>query len=829
MPDIVTDISINQNWNARKGANNPVTFTFTQSSAAFDITTYTFSVQLRKFGSSANLLNLTEGSGVTNNGAAGTLNVVFTSANLTDLVANDYYWQMTVVHPDTFSYLWFQGTFKLNAETYTGDLTTAVSGTIDVNSTTINTAITLGVNGGGTLTNGNGTTANGTAVDLGGTATSTVNLNFKQNDFGLVATTATTSNLDTNYKTALYQSTVQSYINDYAYTDASESNFAFAFASLYASNSPLQTGWAANYVDGSGNFTGFRVSNSGLSIDVGSDATGDTYYRNSSGYFTRLPVGADGTVLTLAGGLPSWAAPSGGGWALSAITAATGANTINNAANAQEWQWNTLGAGTGLLLSSSSTAAASNTQTVLRVNQTGANATSTQTTYGGYFSNTKTGTSSTNVAAYFDASGGTTNYSIQTGTAPLLINNARMFTVATSNLFLGVTAGNLTMTGVENVGIGTNAGAAITTANRNTYVGYNAGATQISGFNNTFIGNSAGRLTTGSANTFIGKSAGEITAAGASNVAVGSGSLIANVSGGSNVAIGTSAMSANTAGSNTAIGTSALLYNTTGTRITAIGMNTFAGVGVTAPTDSVAIGHNALFSCQGTKNIGLGTETLSINASGTDNVAIGVNAGDFYVSGSLNVLIGSQVCIGDAGTNSQGSDNVIIGFRSGYYNTGSSNISIGSKNNDSVAGIISGSNKIIIGTSLIDVATSISNTLQIQNAIFGTNNSATGTTVSSGNIGLYTVAPSARLHLPAGTATASTAPLKFTTGTNNTTAEAGAMEYNNTFHLTNSDATRRHIVLAPNTTKVTAAAPYTNDGYIVMNIGGTDFNIMTTA
>lgn len=70
---------------------------------------------------------------------------------------------------------------------------------------------------------------------------------------------------------------------------------------------------------------------------------------------------------------------------------------------------------------------------------------------------------------------------------------------------------------------------------------------------------------------------------------------------------------------------------------------------------------------------------------------------------------------------------------------------------------------------------------------------------------------------------------KLTTGTNLTTAEAGAIEYNNTFHVTNSDAIRRHIVTAQNATKVTASAPYTNDGYIIINIGGTDFKVMTTA
>lgn len=75
---------------------------------------------------------------------------------------------------------------------------------------------------------------------------------------------------------------------------------------------------------------------------------------------------------------------------------------------------------------------------------------------------------------------------------------------------------------------------------------------------------------------------------------------------------------------------------------------------------------------------------------------------------------------------------------------------------------------------------------------------------SNGNVGFGVTPATAVIHLKAGTATASTAPLKFTSGTNLTTAEAGVFEYNNTPHFTNSDATRRHVVLAPNTTKVTA-------------------------
>lgn len=47
-------------------------------------------------------------------------------------------------------------------------------------------------------------------------------------------------------------------------------------------------------------------------------------------------------------------------------------------------------------------------------------------------------------------------------------------------------------------------------------------------------------------------------------------------------------------------------------------------------------------------------------------------------------------------------------------------------------------------------------------------------------IALGGVTPSATLTLPAGTATANTAPLKFTSGTNLTTAEVGTIEYNGT-------------------------------------------------
>lgn len=59
-----------------------------------------------------------------------------------------------------------------------------------------------------------------------------------------------------------------------------------------------------------------------------------------------------------------------------------------------------------------------------------------------------------------------------------------------------------------------------------------------------------------------------------------------------------------------------------------------------------------------------------------------------------------------------------------------------------------------------------------------------------------TTVATAQLHIAAGTASASTAPLKFTSGTSNTTAEAGTFEYDGTyFYGTPSGTTRKKIMV----------------------------------
>lgn len=75
--------------------------------------------------------------------------------------------------------------------------------------------------------------------------------------------------------------------------------------------------------------------------DDTSGATGDIYYRNSSGYFTRLGVGSSGDVLTVSSGLPSWQASGGG-----APFADTTAIVKNNSDNTKQLKFDLSGIST---------------------------------------------------------------------------------------------------------------------------------------------------------------------------------------------------------------------------------------------------------------------------------------------------------------------------------------------------------------------------------------------------------------------------------------------------------------------------------------------------
>jgi len=64
-----------------------------------------------------------------------------------------------------------------------------------------------------------------------------------------------------------------------------------------------------------------------------------------------------------------------------------------------------------------------------------------------------------------------------------------------------------------------------------------------------------------------------------------------------------------------------------------------------------------------------------------------------------------------------------------------------------------------------------------------------------------------------------------------TTPDAGLQLYDTTLNSPDvyNGTAWHHQVIAPNSTKVTAGAPYTNDGYVEVKIGGVTFKLMTTA
>ncbi len=149
-----------------------------------------------------------------------------------------------------------------------------------------------------------------------------------------------------------------------------------------------------------------------------------------------------------------------------------------------------------------------------------------------------------------------------------------------NNTFLGVNAGNFTMTG-----FGNNAAMGVGTLSSNTEGGFN-----------TAIGNSALlNNTTGIDNTASGVGALQANTTGNFNTATGVVALGSNRTGGDNTAVGEGALYTNgTGGSNTAIGARALFSNSTGSNNTAIGTGADVFRAFAVLNNATAIGNGAV-------------------------------------------------------------------------------------------------------------------------------------------------------------------------------------------------------------------------------------------
>jgi hypothetical protein len=172
-----------------------------------------------------------------------------------------------------------------------------------------------------------------------------------------------------------------------------------------------------------------------------------------------------------------------------------------------------------------------------------------------------------------------------------------------------------------------------------------------------------------------------------------------------NTFMGVGAGKSNVSGNrNSAFGQSTLLSNTTGIRNTAGG--------------STALQNNTT----GVQNTALGVSVLQNNTIGSDNTSIGYRSMLANTSGNTNTAIGESALQ----LLTTGSNNVALGYRSGL------NLTTGSKN-------------IMIGYNINATSSSATNSLNIGNLIFGTGLDGSGNIISSGNVGIGTTTPYARL------------------------------------------------------------------------------------
>lgn len=263
----------------------------------------------------------------------------------------------------------------------------------------------------------------------------------------------------------------------------------------------------------------------------------------------------------------------------------------------------------------------------------------------------------------------------------------------TSNTALGALAGRDLTTGDFNVFIGNEAGRENTTTNGNVAIGYSTFDDCNNCSNNIAIGQSvmtSNSLSGANQNVFIGTSVGTAITTADLNVGIGYLAFDAHTGGASNVAIGAGSMGS----------------DTTGTENTAIGRDTLAGV-TTAGDFNIAIGSTSMFGITGDSNSNIAIGRQSLDGTGVDSNNIAIGDSTLAASGNK-------------------SNNIVIGHQAGDA-------------------ITTGSTNIVIGYDIDPSSNTASNQLYIGNLIYGNGLTATGTTVSTGKVGLGNINPNERL------------------------------------------------------------------------------------
>jgi hypothetical protein len=224
----------------------------------------------------------------------------------------------------------------------------------------------------------------------------------------------------------------------------------------------------------------------------------------------------------------------------------------------------------------------------------------------------------------------------------------------------------------------------------------------------------------------------------------------------------------NTTGGEILIGTSRIAFSDQG--FTGFGVGAGNGTAI-GGSESVAFGASSLTSLTvGYQNSAIGYSALSGLTTGVGNVATGYASGLGLTTGGQNTYVGSS----SGRNNVTGNSNTWIGYLAGQgvsANSNSSNTGLGREagtaittgNNNIFIGYragdahTTGSNNIVIGYDIDTPSGTTSNQMTIGNLIFSAGVNATGTSISTGNIGIGVAAPLAKLHISAASSAMSSA------------------------------------------------------------------------
>lgn len=138
---INTYLSVQQPWVAGLGFNNSFTLTLTNG-GAFDTSAYTFTVNIRRIGSDSNLLQLTQGSGITNGGSNGIITIQLTAAQTQTLGAGTYYYAIDYT-VSALPYGLLCGSLELRSQYNPENENNAINISVNLAGTNVNLDVTL--------------------------------------------------------------------------------------------------------------------------------------------------------------------------------------------------------------------------------------------------------------------------------------------------------------------------------------------------------------------------------------------------------------------------------------------------------------------------------------------------------------------------------------------------------------------------------------------------------------------------------------------------------------------------------------------------------------